>query len=878
MEDTINIIVQKPYLDPEKDICFGGNEEEEMIKKFNYIDILWYAPYDSEEKLEKWKAFTNINVIKVINENEFIQKAIKEPHLSLIIITTGPFAEATIPKIGEDIGLPVIIVYTQNIEYYINWATKYKHFINRVFSLPSQIFELLLKIHKDLFNIPLFEYELNYQREFNFNYYDYVTRKELLINKNNFSLKLNKYEKFSFYCQEYFQRVLDNLNFKRTFISDSNFLLNVFYSKSMKNILNIKFACEPVLMLEYDIFNVLSFANELAFILIKLTIISLYFSKYAFLFYDLSYSEIELILKENTTLSELRKDYNELSSHLDILIIKIMEEKKSILKESTHLRFVHTFLIKFLKLLIKSMVGIEFNEYVKFPSVVKYIMDIDFCFKLFFYRIYGWFNDPKYKMLCRGAIDEEDKRILNFISYTDQNIVKEKEASKYVSIEDINRINKTLKFKNCIVIGNENFHNKIKNIEKSLVLEKIDYLSSIQIRDYYIKERNKIDELRNFDYFIIIKEEEAENMYKELYLIQNEFCLDLILIIFFEDKNMLINKRFLMTGYFLSSFIAYNTDEIVNYINCQENLNCSNNFLDISSKIMKTMNKLNIVNIPKILEEKQDISDRLSSEDGWELVDSVPDEIFSRTILFSAGKSICHDTIRLNIFKIFKEKNLQTIFYKKYCKYFFKSLYPENFKFLNSFIKQFVYAYTLEEEQYNQSFYYIINKDLRSGEFSKIEKYLEIISVMNYAFKTKQISCYEGDLYRATKITKDFIENKIIVGKSLTNLSFWSATKSREKAEEFLSQSFRNILFMIKTKKNNIDVHTEKISYFPEEEEVLFLPYSKFLIKSKEKEIFENKEIYKVELEGLDNEHERENINSMKFSKENLQIYLGLTE
>ena len=61
------------------------------------------------------------------------------------------------------------------------------------------MFELLLKIHKDLFNIPLFEYELNYQKKFSFNYYDYAKKKELLINKNNVSLKLNKYEKFSIY-------------------------------------------------------------------------------------------------------------------------------------------------------------------------------------------------------------------------------------------------------------------------------------------------------------------------------------------------------------------------------------------------------------------------------------------------------------------------------------------------------------------------------------------------------------------------------------------------------------------------------------------------------------------------------------------------------
>ena len=57
-------------------------------------------------------------MIKITNESEFIQKAIKEPNLNLILINKGPFDKATIPKIGEDISLPIIIIYTQNIEHY----------------------------------------------------------------------------------------------------------------------------------------------------------------------------------------------------------------------------------------------------------------------------------------------------------------------------------------------------------------------------------------------------------------------------------------------------------------------------------------------------------------------------------------------------------------------------------------------------------------------------------------------------------------------------------------------------------------------------------------------------------------------------------------
>ena len=108
----------------------------------------------------------------------------------------------------------------------------------------------------------------------------------------------------------------------------------------------------------------------------------------------------------------------------------------------------------------------------------------------------------------------------------------------------------------------------------------------------------------------------------------------------------------------------------------------------------------------------------------------------------------------------------------------------------------------------------------------------------------------------------------------LTNLSFWSASKSRQIAENFLKIGDKNILFIIKTKENNIDIDLEKISNF-DEKEVLFLPYSKFLVKRNEKKIINNKEIYEVELEGLDKNHERKNIKSWKISTEELNFIMN---
>ena len=74
---------------------------------------------------------------------------------------------------------------------------------------------------------------------------------------------------------------------------------------------------------------------------------------------------------------------------------------------------------------------------------------------------------------------------------------------------------------------------------------------------------------------------------------------------------------------------------------------------------------------------------------------------------------------------------------------------------------------------------------------------------------------------------------------------------------------YRNVLFLIETKKNNIDIDIEGISKFGNEQEVLFTPYSKFLIKNIDKTIFMNKEIYEVRVEALDENHERDNIKSI---------------
>ena len=857
----------KPLSDKNKYITFGGMKEEEMIRKFNAFDIFWFAP-DNSEKLENWIAFTNINVTRSSDINQFIQLSVKSRLYSLIIISTGSFAEEAVPLIPPDLLIQNIIIYCMDLDYHKKWSEKYKSIV-QVFTHPAQIFDYLLKLQDSAYNIPLFTYKLNFKKEFNINYYDFIHKKEWKSNQDNFSLKLNNYEKFCVKAlHDYRLAYSDYGEIFQNFMDDSRVIFNMFY----KNFLTSYF---PIFLGAGGIGALVGgqIGLEKVFIhnFMVLTLISLYFSKLPFLFGFLNYSEIESILNKKLELEELVQDYRGLPSHLIILEEKLEKEKVSILDEIIHLKYIQIFLIKYCKYFTKQI--FDFDEYSKFPVMIKSFQDMDFCFKYFFFRTYGLFQDPTYKMRVGGALDTIDRRIYIFYKYSSLKYNK-KAALKFISEEELKIMNKTLIIKDFIIIGNEQFHNSIKTIERDIIHRKIVYLSMItQIRDYLKEYNSKNVKYRNFSYIIIIKAKYIEKNYQELFSIMHEFGLNIILIAYIKDlETLLINKTILMDFRNIPIFFTHDINEMKNFIISQEYYNCGENFNDFSSKMRKNTDViLKNYGIRKIniFPEKNEIFDKASSEDGWELVDLIPKEMFDIRYL---GLGL--DSLAFNLFEFYKENQNKTLFFERYCPYFNCNLLPEiNLKNPNIILKQFCYAYSLDEGK--KSFYYMINKILRSGDMSKIEKIQNIISAFNLASEQKWIKSYEGEVFRATRLDNDFIEKKIIIGKSLTNLSFWSASKLREKAEKFLKGQKKNILFLIKTKECNVDIDSEELYNF-NEKEVLFLPYSKFLVKNKVKKIYKNKEIYEVTLEGLDKMNERGNIKSLHLSNEEIYGMLAM--
>ena len=87
----------------------------------------------------------------------------------------------------------------------------------------------------------------------------------------------------------------------------------------------------------------------------------------------------------------------------------------------------------------------------------------------------------------------------------------------------------------------------------------------------------------------------------------------------------------------------------------------------------------------------------------------------------------------------------------------------------------------------------------------------------------------------------------------MVNTTFWSTSKEFEIAEKFMKkQVWRNSYIICKTIKNNIDIDFEKLNPY-NEKEVLFLPFTEFIVEKISSETKYNKKIYIIEMTELGN-------------------------
>ena len=173
--------------------------------------------------------------------------------------------------------------------------------------------------------------------------------------------------------------------------------------------------------------------------------------------------------------------------------------------------------------------------------------------------------------------------------------------------------------------------------------------------------------------------------------------------------------------------------------------------------------------------------------------------IFNLIKVEQALGNIRSDIIIRNMYKTYKENNCLDLFINYYGNYFGVNHIVEEGTTILTISKMFLYAYTLEENN-GKSFYKIMNNDLRSGDSTKICKYLPSIKQIFDLVKSNYLKSYSGDVYRATYFKKELI-NEIKSGKKMFNASLWSSSNKLSVAKQFLFRYKKNVLIHTKLKK-----------------------------------------------------------------------------
>jgi len=196
--------------------------------------------------------------------------------------------------------------------------------------------------------------------------------------------------------------------------------------------------------------------------------------------------------------------------------------------------------------------------------------------------------------------------------------------------------------------------------------------------------------------------------------------------------------------------------------------------------------------------------------------------------------------------------------------------------------KYYIREYTIES-----NFYKDINKDLG---FKKKESHLSFIKALYEGSKLKSLPLASNNiLYRGSKISKSEIEKiKYYLKTKIKDLpaaivfsnSFLSFSKDKNVAEGFLNKinvnnKISKVLYILE-KDDNIDYslssHSdiEKISFYPNEKEVLFFPFSSFEIKNIKENIINGEKSYVIKLLYLGKYLKEIEKNKLIIEKENI--------
>lgn len=424
----------------------------------------------------------------------------------------------------------------------------------------------------------------------------------------------------------------------------------------------------------------------------------------------------------------------------------------------------------------------------------------------------------------------------------------------------------------------DNKNNNIEELKKKINL-KIKHFSTPE--DAFTCLSNEIKKYNFKLIYAIINGELADKFY---YLYRekiNEINTLIASIIICPNIYEHINKNYINDSFFNPGGITDDIQVVKNYINYIHNYKITN-----LSREYQNLSKFGGGKYEKMFEKIYKLKDKI--------VPALKEEFMEKYM----------KDIYINEFELYDFQKLLLTNYPDISNYI-RYIYPPNEKCikvpLDIIAKYFLYLYTLDSE-----FYRDMNRILTFDQGKDIYKiYINILYKSLYNNKFKRYS--ETELYRGSIMNKNEFEqineifsslpkdkeNKILVHSK----NFLSFSKNMEIANNFVGDTIEEKIkdikngkfivykFFLSKKKtpdflaNNIEIDKNNTA-FPGEEEVLFLPFSCFLINDivKDAETWskqiegknEEIKIHHIKLEYLDVKQKeiKEKKNQIKFSQE----------
>ena len=516
--------------------------------------------------------------------------------------------------------------------------------------------------------------------------------------------KLDKYFEFKIKDDNYYFALIKSLTLLNKCLEDKNYNFLFSIIEKLGNIIILSDN-----ELENKLYSSICLKN--------LHILYLYFLNYPYFYGKLTDEEIIQIIsnfKSNKDKSELESNiisgFNALITLADALAYKI-DKRLSILNENEKLKNLHRIIIEINFSIEQLKQGMQIGELCQYYQIKNYLRDIDFCLgKLFLNILINYCPNYPLKFEITHPYISKEKRLGYYILYS-VHLKKLNENPNGESDEE-KILNKSIKYNDTIVIGDNNFHNIIQKIK--LPCKNIYYIKENEITKFFEKPPKINNKYKICKYFIITNEKFGIEFLETFKYITNVFGIKLVIIILVQNINIKIDKKFLQTP-IMPTILTYNEKDILNYY-CDNfdrlkeiNIKSGDEDESIISQIKFDFQ------FPKLSETKI-IKEQ---DNGWDMKRNIDINLFNMVNYERILGYINQDKFIREMYKVYQENNCLDLYLNYYGNYLGADYIVEQQCSLVALVKMFLYAYTLEEKN-GKSFYSIMNNDFRSGDANKI--------------------------------------------------------------------------------------------------------------------------------------------------------------